>query len=75
MIVGLIPLVFECEICFIFKFVEAGSSRSSLLLHFVGMGFSEDTVAKAIKDNGLFFFLFFIFWSILINSCMIYPCF
>lgn len=46
---------------FIFKFVEAGSSRSSLLLHFVGMGFSEDTVAKAIKDNGLFFFLFFYF--------------
>ncbi|XP_039142282.1 DNA (cytosine-5)-methyltransferase DRM2-like isoform X3 [Dioscorea cayenensis subsp. rotundata] len=34
------------------EFVEAGSSRSSLLLHFVGMGFSEDTVAKAIKDNG-----------------------
>ncbi|KAM0943331.1 putative DNA (cytosine-5-)-methyltransferase [Dioscorea sansibarensis] len=43
---------FECETCFMFKSGEAGSSRSSLLLHFVGMGFTEDRVVEAIKDNG-----------------------
>lgn len=28
------------------------SSKSNLILHFVGMGFSEEMVAKAIKENG-----------------------
>ncbi|KAJ4960650.1 hypothetical protein NE237_020560 [Protea cynaroides] len=29
-----------------------GSSNSKLICHFVGMGFSENLVAKAIKENG-----------------------
>lgn len=32
------------------------SSKSNLILHFVGMGFSEEMVAKAIKENGMFSF-------------------
>lgn len=31
---------------------EAGSSRPQLVSHFMGMGFSEDLVLKAIKENG-----------------------
>lgn len=32
---------------------SAGSSSSKMIDHFVGMGFSEEVVAKAIQENGM----------------------
>nr|XP_018686517.1 PREDICTED: DNA (cytosine-5)-methyltransferase DRM2-like [Musa acuminata subsp. malaccensis] len=31
---------------------ETGPSRSAMVCHFMGMGFSEDMIMKAIKENG-----------------------
>lgn len=35
----------------------AGPSRSPMLSHFIDMGFPEDTVLKAIEENGQSSFL------------------
>lgn len=39
------------------KACDAGPSRPALASHFMGMGFSEDMVLKAIKENGQCFVL------------------
>lgn len=47
MVVGIIP----CSV-YIQASSSTSASRSKLINHFVGMGFSEKLVSKAIEENG-----------------------